>query len=437
MPKGNIVAGIDIGTDKICTIIASKSAETDKVNVIGVSSQESRGLRKSQIVDIEDAISAITISVESAERMAGFSLQQAFVTIGGNHISSQNSKGVVAVSEPEGEIVSEDVSRVIEAARAVSLPASREILHVIPRDFVVDSQEGIRDPVGMTGVRLEAEAHIVTAATTSTRNLTKCVSEVGIDINELVFSGLASSYSTVSETERELGVVHVDIGAGSTSICVFVEGSLAHSAVLPIGARNITNDLAIGMRLSLQSAEIVKKYLSRSHPEKIKPSEKETSKERIARKRKEDTIDLTKLKLKEEIRTASRKTLTEGIIKPRLNEIFTMVAKEIESSGFQNTTPAGVVLTGGGSLTIGIVDAAKRTLQLPTRVGIPKGLSGLVEEIEAPPFASSMGLIQYALEYHQDKSFNPPLPNIGGNLPKISPKGLVNNIKKLLKSVLP
>jgi len=435
MAKGQIVAGIDIGTSKICTIIASVSPETDRVNVIGVSSHESAGLRKSQIVDIEDAINSITESVEAAERMAGLSLSKVFVTIGGSHIESQNSKGVVAVSEPEGEIIPEDVTRVIEAARAVSMPASREIIHVIPREFMVDSQAGIKDPIGMTGVRLEAEAHIVTASSTASRNLTKCISEIGIDIESQVFAGLASAQSTISDTERELGVVLVDIGAGSTSICVFAEGSLAHSAVLPIGARNITNDLAIGMRVSLASAETIKKSLGQT-PIKVVPTDNAEDREkRIARKRKEDELDLTKLGLKEDIRAASRKTLTEGIIRPRLNEIFQMVGRELKKSGYGGATPAGVVLTGGGAETVGIIDACKRTLSLPTRLGVPQGLSGLIDEIEAPAYAASVGLIQFAVSNGAKGGAGNFGSAVGSS--RFSGKGLLQKMTAFAKSFLP
>lgn len=437
MPKGKIVAGIDVGTEKICTIIASVSEETDRVHVVGVSSHESSGLRKSQIVDIEEAISAITESIEAAERMAGYSLQNAYVSIGGGHISSQNSKGVVAVSEPEGEIIPEDISRVIEAARAISMPASREVLHVIPRDFVVDSQEGIKDPIGMTGVRLEAEAHIITASSTATKNLTKCISETGIDVNELVFSGLASSYATISDTERELGVVLVDIGAGSTSICVFVEGSLAHSAVLPVGARNITNDLAIGMRVSLTSAELIKKHLSTDSPRATQPVSSESRKDRLDRKRKEDQIDFSRLDIKEDIKSASRKTLVEGIIRPRLNEIFQMVGKELQAAGYTASTPAGVVLTGGGAQTVGIVDSCRKVLSMPTRIGVPQGLSGLVEEIETPQFATSMGLIIHGEKHTQAKTFKPSFGNISGGLSKLPTKNLISKLKELIKSFMP
>src|SRR3989338_5534181 len=386
MQKGKMIAAIDVGTEKVTTVIASESLEHKKINVMGVSATPSKGIRKSQIVDIEEATESITESVEAAERMAGYSITQAIVAIDGAHISSQNSKGVVAVADPDGEITSEDVERVIEAARAVSLPSAREIIHVVPRNFTVDSQEGIKDPVGMSGVRLEADAHLITASSTAIRNLTKCINEIGADVTRLGFGGLAASESVLTETEKELGVVLVDIGAGTTSLVVFVEGNLTHTSVLPIGARNITNDLAIGMRISSESAEKIKRFLSKG--EIVKTGD--------GKEKKEDDIELVKLELKEEIKTASRKTLVEGIIKPRLHEIFSMVGIELKRSGVAGQTPAGLVITGGGAENIGLSDAAKRSPAMPTRIGNPTGLSGLVDEIESPAYAVASGLVLYA-----------------------------------------
>jgi len=424
MAKGRVIAGIDVGTSKICTIIAN--SDEDKTSVIGVASTPSKGLRKSQIVDIEDSIEAITESVEAAERMAGYSINSAFVTISGVTIGSQNSKGVVAVVEPDVEIDQEDVARVIDAARAISLPSSREVLHVIPRDFIVDSQEGIKDPVGMTG----AEAHIITGATTSMRNLSKSVGEIGVETQALVFSGLAASEAVLSDTERELGVVLVDLGGGSTSIAIFIEGSVAHSTVIPIGARNITNDLAIGMRVSLDSAEKIKIALSQEvkKPATPKPDKKDKS---------DDEIDLRKIGIKEEISTASRKTLVEGIIRPRLNELFTMIGMEIKKSGYGGQTPAGVVLTGGGAHTVNIVNACKRTLSMPTRVGVPKKLSGLVEEIRDPIYAAATGLIIFGLKNQQASSGRGAPRSFGKLINKIPVKGVISKAADFIKSFLP
>lgn len=437
MARGRIVSGIDIGTEKICTIIALVGEDPQKTNVIGVASTPSRGLRKSQIVDLEEAIEAITDSVEAAERMAGLNIQHAYVSVSGAHIASQNSKGVVAVSEPEGEITPGDVERVIEAARAVSLPSSREIMHVIPRDFAVDSQTGIKDPVGMTGVRLEAEAHLISGTTTALKNCSKAVQEVGINTQGLVFAGLASAHAVLSETEKELGVVLLDIGGGTSSLEVYVEGALAYSAVIPIGARNITNDLAIGMRISLQSAEKIKMYLSKTGLEPLAPPGTKASE--VARIRKEfDTIDLEKIGIKEESITASRKALIEGIIRPRLNEVFNLVSQELKAKNLQNAIPAGLVITGGGAETVSILEAARRTLSLPARIGVPKGLNGLVDELIAPGYATATGLVLYALK--QGNLGTTPVRasrDIFAPLKKMPLKRFYTKFVELLKTLLP
>jgi len=431
MVKSNIIAGIDIGTSKITTIISSQLQDSEKINVIGVSNFPSKGLRRSQIVDIEEAVAAITESVEAAERMAGYSISKAFVSIGGVHIESLNSKGVVAIAEPDGEIVIEDVNRVIEAARAVSLPASREILHVIPRDFTVDSQGGIKDPLGMTGVRLEVETHIITGSSTAMRNLVKCIEELGIDVEALVFSGLAASQSVLTETEKELGVCLVDIGGGSTSIAIFVEGSLAYSSVLPVGAKNVTNDLAIGLRVSLQSSEKIKIALSK--PKSLKNGDSDNKSEKD-----KDELDISKLDIEEDINKISRKTVTEGIIRPRLNEIFQMIGEELKKSGFGGSTPAGLVISGGGAQTVGIIESCKRILSLPVRLGKPQGLSGLTEEISTSDFATSYGLILYGiknLERASQDGFS--FSGLSKVMEKIPVRGAAKKTIDFIKSFLP
>src|SRR3989344_5773040 len=259
MTKTKIVSGIELGSSKIATIIAQVNfdevAGEKTVNLVGVSSVESRGIKKGQIVDIEEAVEATIASVEAAERMAGYNLDNAYIALGGAHMASQNSQGIVAVSDPGGEINYDDVDRVIEAASAVSLPSSRELIHVLPREFIVDGEEGVRDPVGMSGVRLEVQTHLITASGAAGKNLKKAVGEVGIKVNELIYSGLAAAESVLTKTEKELGCVLIDVGGGTTSIAVFVDGALSYSGVLPIGAKNVSNDLAIGLRVSLESAE--------------------------------------------------------------------------------------------------------------------------------------------------------------------------------------
>lgn len=420
------IAAIDIGSSKISTVIAVPSAEENRLNVTGVATVDSRGLRKSQIIDIEEAIAAITKSVEAAERMAGFSINDALVSVGGTHIESQNSKGLVAIAEPEGEIVKSDVDRVIEAARAISLPSAREIMHVIPRDYIVDSQTGIKDPLGMTGVRLEVESHIITGSTTANRNLTKCINELGVDVSGLVYAGLAAADAVLTDTEQELGVCLVDVGGGTTSLAVFIDGALSYSAVLPVGAKNITNDLAIGLRVSLDSAEKIKLFLGRKDQPQPEPGKKNT-----------DKMDLTVLKLEDDLKTASYKTMVDGIIRPRLNEIFTMVGNELNKSGLAGQTPAGMVLTGGGAMTVGVQDACKRTLSLPVRIGIPGGLTGLTDEISSPQFAVVQGLVGYAVKNQLTSEGGRRSVSLSRLIPKLPVKGAFNKIANIVKSFLP
>lgn len=445
MPRPRIIAGIDIGSSKVATIIASVSENPEeKIKVIGAASLPSKGVRKGQIVDIEEASEMVVESVEAAERMAGYNLARALVAVSGPHLASQNSKGVVAVAEPEGEISKEDVRRVIEAARAISLPSTREIIHVLPRHYTVDGQTGIKDPAGMSGVRLEVETHIITGSTTAMRNLVKCVSEVGTDVQSLVSSGLASAESVLTETEKELGVILVDIGGGVTGIVIFVEGSPFYTATLPIGAKNVTNDLAIGLRLSLESAEKIKLVLSEEPKEPVRPEgeekkkkEKSVEEESVFEKKEDDELDLTSLDIKEEKKKVSKKTLTEGIIRPRLNEIFTMIGMEIKKSEAGGLTPAGLVITGGGAQTVGLVEAAKRTLSMPVRIGIPTEVAGLVDEILTPEYATSLGLVLYGSSSEAQPAISFSLSQIGKTFQKIPIRGVAGKIVDLVKSFLP
>lgn len=421
MAKTKVLAGIDIGSSKIATVIAQHNEEENRISIVGVAQVPSKGVRKGQIVDIEEASGSITDSVERAERMAGYSVDRAFVTIGGGHIESQNSHGVVAVADPSGEISESDVERVIDAARAVSMPESREILHVVPKEYKVDGETQVKDPVGMSGVRLEVDTHLITGSVTAVKNIQKCASEVGVNPEGIVFSGLASGYSVLTDTERELGVVLVDIGGGTTSVTAFIEGSLAYSFVLPIGGKNVTNDLAAGLRISLESAEKVKIALG----EKKKEDEK-------------DELELGTLGLEESEKRISRKTLTEGIIRPRLNEIFTMVNIGLSEGKVIGKTPSGAVITGGGALCVGALESAKRILSLPARVGKPRGATGLIDEIEDPSFAAAVGLVLYGSKTEAGgaasswSSFN-----FLSKFDQIPVKGLVGRVTEVVKKLLP
>ncbi len=430
MPDGRIVVGIDIGTYKIVTVIA-KVDET--VNVLGVSEVKSAGIKKGQIVDIDEAVQAINSSLEAAERMAGYNVSRVIVSIGGSQIESQNSRGVVAVSSPTKEITDSDLMRVVDAAKAISLPSTREILHVLPRNYIVDGQEGIKDPVGMSGVRLEVDTHIISGNSVSVRNLDKAFSEVGVDVDSYVFTGLASSMAVLTDTEKELGVVLVDIGAGTTDISIYTDGSVSHSSALAIGSRHITNDLAIGLRISIESAEKIKLYLS-DGPKKVLRPEGEDGK---VDKTKADEIDLSALGLPEEVKKISHKTLVDGIIRPRINEIFTMVGIEIKKSGFGGLIPAGIVVTGGGSLTVGLRDAAKRTVAMPVRIGQPTDIKGIIDEVQGPAFSTVIGLCTYGAKNapaeKQGLPFGLSVPKLGGG----GSGKTIHRILAILKSFIP
>ena len=433
MARDRTISGIDVGTAKITTLVATVTAEAT-VNILGVSTIPSRGLRKGQVVNIEEATGVISQSLEAAERMAGTTVAQAFVSIGGNHIASLNSHGVVAVAEPNKEIAAGDVKRVIEAAKAVQLPSSREILHVLPRGYIVDGQEGIVDPIGMTGVRLEVDTHLVTGGATAIRNLYKCVEELGVEIETVVFGGLASAYSSLSDTEKELGVVLVDIGGGTTDVAIFVEGALSYSSVIPIGAINITKDVAAGLRVSLESAEKIKISLSEAPKLPTLPVGEEHAKPKKSEDA--DEIDLSSLGLPEEMKSVSKKTLVDGIVRPRLNEIFTMVGLEIKRSGFGGMTPSGIVLTGGGALTVGAVESARRNLAMPVHIGTPGKMSGLIDEITTPAFSTAVGLLLYGArtEKSEKSSMLGDLGKIGTHIPV---SGLAGKVVDLVKSFLP
>jgi len=421
MAKDKIVCAIDVGSSKITTLIAS-IGEDDRLNLIGVAAVNSRGVKKSQIVDIESAVAAIDESVQSAERMAGYSLSNAFVSMGGPQIESTNSHAVVAVAEPDGEIKSSDIGRVNEAARAIALPSSREILHVIPRTFTVDGQEGISDPIGMTGVRLETDTHIITGPTTSMRNLVKCVGMVGVDTKELVFSGVASAYAVLTETEKELGVILVDIGGETTDVVIFVDGAIAYSSVIPIGGRHVTSDIAVGLRISLESSEKIKQYLAKP----MKPAQGDD------KAKKDEVLDLKEIGIGEDVQKISRKAVVDSIIRPRLQEIFKYVGKEIKKSGFGSQTPSGLVLAGGGAYTVGVLDQAKFILGFPARMGKVEGFTGLIDEIDSPSYAAAAGLLLYGAKSGPSEKMN--MPVLGGSLPL---KQMTQKVTDLIKSFLP
>jgi len=422
----NLICGIDIGSSKIATVVGMDSVETDELKIIGFNTTIARGVRKGLVVDIKEATEAVEDGVEKAERMAGHKINKAFVAVGGPHISSLNSHGIVAVSNPQGEINEEDVQRVIEAAKAISLSSTRRIIEVIPRDYIVDGQSGIKNPVGMSGVRLEVETHIITASSTNLKNQERILSDLGIENQGFVFSGLASAEAVLTNTEKELGIVLADIGGGKIDLSIYVDGALSYSSSIPIGARHISNDIAVGLRVSLDSAEKIKIFLSKSLGKNSTTS---------IEKKKTPQINLKELDLPEDLTEVSLKTLVDGIIAPRLEEIFKLIFDEIEKSGFGQQIPSGLVITGGGALTIGMLETGKRVVGLPIRIGFPEKISGLVDEILDPQYSTTVGLLLYGKNNSSIDKDN--FKNFGKILKDFKLGNSVNNLKNFIKQFIP
>lgn len=418
MQHSKIINGIDIGSSKITTIVGQYFDTEDRFNIIAVASTPAVGFRKSQIINLDQAIDTITKSVEMAERMAGTPIRQAHISFAAAHVESLNSKGVVAVSNPNGEITKTDVDRVVEAAKAISLPTGKEIIHIIPRKFAVDGQDGIIDPVGMNGVRLEVETNIITASSAALKNLDKCLGEVGVNIQSLVYSGLSTAQVGLTPTEKELGVALVDIGGSVTTITIFYESSPSFSMVLPVGATNVTNDMAIGLRFSLEDAEKIKIKLGKF----------------LENKNYEDEIDLSHFDIESSNqRKISLSTITNGIIKPRLEEIFSLVNQEIINSGFKALIPAGIVITGNGAQTVMVKEVCSSIISLPVRIALPPKIGGLVDEILNPGYTSSIGLLYHGLQYTGKSKSG----SSSSNRPKPSLKGLFGRLKDMVEPLLP
>ncbi len=421
-----LICGIDIGSSKIATVVGMHSSETTELKIIGFNTTVARGVRKGLVVDIKEATKAVEDSVEKAERMAGHKIDKAFIAVGGPHISSLNSHGIVAVSNPQGEISEEDVARVVEAAKAINLSSIRRIIEVIPRDYIVDGQSGIKNPIGMSGVRLEVETHIITALTTNLRNQERILEDLGIENQGFVFSGLASAEAVLTNTEKELGVVLVDIGGGKIDLSIYVDGALSYSSSIPIGARHISNDIAVGLRVSLDSAEKIKIFLSKNLNMNNTTS---------IGKKKAPQINLNELDLPENLTEVSLKTLVDGIVAPRLEEIFKLIFEEIEKSGFGQQIPSGLVISGGGALTIGMLETGKRVVGLPIRIGFPEKISGLVDEILDPQYSTTVGLLLYGMK--NDFEDRDSLKNFGKILKDFKLGNSLGNLKNFFKQFIP
>jgi cell division protein FtsA len=421
----NLICAIDIGSSKIATVVALQNAESNDIRIIGFNTTPSRGVKRGMIVDIDQVTSALEQSIEKAERMAGHHIKDAYVSVGGPHIASQNSHGIVAVANPQFEVVDDDVRRVVEAARAISLSSTKQIIEVSPREYSVDGQGGINNPIGMSGVRLEVETHIITASSTNLKNIDKVLADLGVTNNGYIFSGLASSEAVLTDTEKDLGVAVVDIGGGKTDICIFVEGALSYSASIPIGARHISNDIAVGLRVSLESAEKIKLYLSNNAlhiDESMKKKEK-------------NLLSAHRFDVPEKLPDITIKEVVEGIMGPRIEEIYSFIHDEIDHSGFMKGIPSGLVITGGGALTYGMVDMGRRITRLPVRIGMPEKANGLVDEIMNPMYSTTLGLIYYGSSHMFDdqstfKDFNSILKNF-------TMSDIMTKVQKMFKQFMP
>ena len=414
MPRDHRFTGIDVGSAYIRVIVASWNTEMDRLVVLGIGEVPSEGVQKGIITDVEEATKALGQALDRAERVSGMPVERAYVSINGSHISSQNSRGVIAVSRADGEITAEDVSRVINAAQAISLPNNREILHVLPQDFVVDGQEHIHDPVGMTGVRLEVDAHLIEGSAPFIKNLTKIVNQAGVNVEDFVFAPLAAATAILDKRQRELGVVVMEMGAGTTGLVVYEENVLLHTAVLPLGASHITNDIAIGLRTSITAAEEIKRQYGTSLPQTVKKNE---------------MVTIENYAIPGETETVSRLEVA-NIINARLDEIFTLADRELNVISRSGLLPAGVVMTGGGASLPGVLETAKKKLRLPARIGKSDALEGITQDTADPRYAVALGLIFWA----QNQESRSPR-RVSLTLPDIS--NSVSKVKGWLRTLLP
>ncbi len=405
MADQTVLVAIDIGTTKVCVLIGEVGGRTGGVDVIGIGQAPSDGLRKGVVIDIDRTVQSVATAVDAAERLSGLKVRSAFVGISGSHIGSQNSRGMVAVSGRQHDVTREDTVRAIEAARAVSIPNTREILHVLPRGYVVDGQAGVRDPIGMSAVRLEVETHIVTASTTSVQNLTKCVQRAGIEIDELVLAPLATADAVLSEEDRELGAALCDIGGDTTDVAIFQDGSISHCATIPIGARSVTSDLGLVLRVTPDVAEALKAKQGTALPLEVDPDE---------------VIQITSIG-EDAPRPVTRRHVAQ-IIEARTAELFDHVAREVEAAGATNRLQAGLVLTGGGALLTGIARAARDQLGMSARVVAPTGVGGLTDSIASPPYAAASGLLIWGARNwsaDDERASARSLDGIGGRLSRL------------------
>ncbi len=388
MAKDTIICALDIGSHTFRTVIAQKRKGSDRLFIIGLGEAPSAGVRRGVLVDIEEAAEPLRESIKAAEQASGYRVTSAYVSLSGSHISSRYSKGIISVSRADQEISQEDIDRVVSQAQSISMPPNKEILHVLPKEYIVDGEAGVKDPLGMRGMRLEVAALVIEGSSPILRSVAKCMDLVGIEIEALVLSPVATSRAVLSKRQKELGVVSLDIGGGTSELAAFEEGSMIHTAILPVGASHITNDIAIGLRVDVDIAEMIKMKYGVCNPDTIN---------------KKELISISLPDDSEIIENVSRKEVAE-IIEARMDELFELVEKELKKFSKQVMFPAGVVLSGGGAKMNGIVEFAKERLRLPAHVGLPEGVDGIVDQIASPEYATAIGLCLLADDMMEQKT---------------------------------
>jgi cell division protein FtsA len=380
----NLIVGLDIGTTKICAIVGTMTE--GGLDIVGIGTSPSRGMRKGVVINIESTVAAIRKAIQEAELMAGCDINSVFAGIAGGHINGINSQGVIAIKSRE--VTPEDVRRVIDAAKAIAIPMDREVIHILPQEFIVDDQDGIKEPLGMNGVRLEVRVHIVTGAVASAQNIIKSCNKAGVAVGDIVLEQLASAEAVLTPDEKELGVALVDIGGGTTDIAIFVDGAIKHTSVLSLGGNHLTNDIAVGLRTPAQEAERIKQKSGCCLTSMVG---------------KDETIEVPSVGGREP-RVLSRQLLAE-ILEPRVEEIFTLVNRELIKSGYENRISSGLVLTGGSAILPGMPELAEQIFNLPVRRGVPQGIGGLADVVNSPIYATGVGLVKYGSRNLQSRNF--------------------------------
>ncbi len=414
MARSELFTGLDIGSSAIRVVVAQRQPGGDGLHVLGAAEGPAEGMSKGSITSIEDAVSSISATLEKAERMTGVPVEHATVSINGTHVVSQESHGIVAVAKADGEIKQNDVDRVIEAAQAVATPPNYEILHVVPRAYTVDNQHGVKDPIGMSGMRLEVDTQIIQGLTAQIKNLQKAIYRTGVNIDDMVLSVLASSLACASKRQKELGVAVLNIGSATTSLMVFEEGDVMHTKILPVGASHITNDVAIGLRISIDLAEKVKLEYGTAMPDDVQ---------------KREEINLSELGGDD--LTVSRRHISE-IIEARVEEMLKMIDRELQQIDRSGLLPAGIIITGGGAKLPGLVDLGKREFRLPVGIGFPQGYSSAIDKIQDPSFATALGLASWSADVQDQGGM---MGNIGDRFSAVG--DTVGTIRRWVKGLLP